>query len=132
MSEDKEKQGRRRAAVFLITAWVLGLHPWVPALLVAGFVAWVVLHKRLEGELGASLTRGWRRAWPPGAFVLIPLLLASAIVFWLWDVPIMAKVLPIALSLLGLSTVLLGTVRRSFARPERFAPASEAPQHVLD
>jgi hypothetical protein len=64
--------------------------------------------------------------------VLIPLLVASAMVFWMWDAPIMAKVSPVALSLLGLSTVLLGIVRRAFARPERFAPSSEAPQHVLD
>lgn len=126
------EQGRRRAAVLLIAAWVLALHPWVPALLVGGCVSWVVFHKRLEGDLGVSLARWWQRAWPPGTFVLIPLLVASTIVFWLSDVPIMAKVLPVVLSLLGLSTVLLGIVWRSFARPERFAPASESPQHVLD
>lgn len=126
------EQGRRRAAVLLIAAWVLALHPWVPALLVSGCVSWVVFHKRLEGDLGVSLARSWRRAWPPGTFVLIPLLVASTIVFWLSDVPIMAKVLPVALSLLGLSMVLLGIVSRSFAHPERFAPSSESPQHVLD
>ena len=114
------EQRRRRAAVLLIVAWVLRLHPWVPALLVGGFVSWVILHKRLEGDLGEALVRLWRRAWPPGTLVLIPLLFASTLVFGISDVPITAKVLPVALGLLGLSTILLGNAWTFFAHPERF------------
>lgn len=125
------EQDRRRAAVFLISAWILGLHPWVPALLVGGCVSWVILHGRLEGDRGASLARLWRRVWPPAMFLLVPLLLASTTVFWMWDAPTLAKVLPVALSLLGFSTVLLGIVRRAFVRPERLSP-SASPQHALD
>ena len=100
---------RRSAAVLLIVAWVLRVHPWVPALLVGGLVSWVLLHKRLEGGLGDALVRVWRRAWPPGALVLIPLLAGSTLVFWTSDVPITAKALPVALSMLGFVAVALGT-----------------------
>jgi len=118
---------RRRAAVLLILAWVLRLHPWVPALLVGGLVSWVILHKRLEGDLGEALARRWRRAWPPGTLVLIPLLFASTLVFWISDVPIMVKLLPVALSMLGLSTILLGNAWTFVAHPERFRMARKKP-----
>lgn len=121
------EQRRRRAAVLLILAWVLRLHPWVPALLVGGFVSWVILHKRLEGDLGVALVRLWRRAWPPGTLVLISLLFASTLMFWISDVPITAKVLPVALSMLGLATILLGNWWTLFAHPERFWRARKEP-----
>ncbi|MBI4636701.1 MAG: hypothetical protein HY727_10175 [Candidatus Rokubacteria bacterium] len=102
------EQRRHRAAVLLILASVLWLHRWVPALLVAALVSWVILHKRLEGDLGDALARLWRRAWPPGARVLVPLLSATTLAYWVSDVPITPKVLPIALNMLALSLILLG------------------------
>jgi len=113
-------QRRRAAAALLILSWVLWLHSWVPALLIGVFVSWVLLHTRLEGDLGETLVRAWRRAWPPGTLVLIPLLVGSALVFWISDVPITAKVLPVALALLGLSTILLGSTWTLFAHAQRF------------
>lgn len=120
-------QRRRAAAVLLILSWVLRLHPWVPALLVGMFVSWVLLHTRLEGDLGGALVRVWRRAWPPGTLVLIPLLVGSTLVFWTSDVPITAKVLPVALALLGLSTILLGSAWTLFAHAQRFWRARNEP-----
>ena len=110
------EQGRRRAAVLLILAWVLMLHPWVPALLVSAFVSWVILHKRLEGDFGHDLARWWRLAWPPGSLVLALLLVASIVVFWDSDVRPLAKVLPVALNILGLSMILFGGWSTLFRR----------------
>jgi hypothetical protein len=101
-------QRRRAAAVLLILSWVLRLHPWIPALLVGMFVSWVLLHTRLEGDLGGALVRVWRRAWPPGTVVLMLLLSGSTFVFWVSDVSITVKVLPVALGVCGLATILLG------------------------
>ena len=113
-------QRRRASAALLILSWVLWLHPWVPALFVGVLVSWVLLHTRLEGDLGGALVRVWRRAWPPGPLVLIPLLVGSTLAFWISDVPITAKVLPVALALLGLSTTLLGSAWTLFAHAQRF------------
>jgi hypothetical protein len=121
------ESGRRGAAVLLILAWVLWLHPWVLALLVGGFVSSVLLHKRLEGDLGRALVRIWQRAWPPGGPVLIPLLSASLLVFWTSDVPIAPRALPIALSILGLSTILLGVLWTPFGHAQRFWKARREP-----
>ena len=99
---------RRRAAVLLVLAWVLVLHQWVPALLLSAFVSWAILHKRLEGDFGHDLARRWRRAWPPGSLVLGLLLATTTLVVWDSDVRTLAKVLPVALSILGLSMILFG------------------------
>lgn len=99
---------RRRAAVLLILAWTLALHAWIPALLAIAFVSWVILHKRLEGDFGAALTRRWRRGWPPGRLVLMLLLLTSAALVWESEAPVLAKVLPVSLAILGLSMIVLG------------------------
>jgi hypothetical protein len=99
---------RRRAAVLLIAAWVLALHAWIPALLAIGFVSWVILHKRLEGDFGDALARRWRRGWPPGRPIVILLLAASTLVVWESDMRPLAKVLPVTLHILGLSMILLG------------------------
>ena len=108
-------QRRRAAAALLVVSWALWLHPWVPALLIGVFVSWVLLHTRLEGDLGGTLVRVWRRAWPPGTLALIPLLVGSTLAFWISDGPITAKVLPVALALLALSTILLGSAWTLFA-----------------
>lgn len=114
-------QRRRRATVLLIVASVLWWHRWVPALLVAGFVSWVILHKWLEGDLGEVLARGWRRAWPPRAVALIPLLLGGTLAYWVSDEPTTPKVLPIALNMLALSIISFGNWWTRLAHPERFS-----------
>lgn len=98
---------RRHAATLLLVTAVLWLHQWLPALLVAAWVSWLILHKRLEGGLGEALVRFWRRSWPPGPLALIPLLAANALAYWVYA-PMPGRVLPIALNLLGLSIVLFG------------------------
>jgi hypothetical protein len=111
---------RRRAAICLILAWALMLHQWVPAVLLAAFVAWAVLHTRVDG-------RRWRRAWPPPALPLIAALLASAFWFWRSEVTLTAKVLPLALALLGASIITLGHWWALFARRERLRTAAGEP-----
>lgn len=117
---------RRHAAVLLLVTAILWLHQWLPALLVAGWVSWLILHKRLEGDLGAALVRLWRRAWPPPALVLIPLLAANTLAYWMY-VPLTAKVLPAALSVLALSILLFGSWWTPLARPEGYWTARRAP-----
>ena len=98
----------RTASKLLIVTSVVWLHQWFPALVVAGFVLWVVLSKRLEGGLGRDVVRVWRRAWPPRTFVLLPVLLASTVAYGLAGVPVTAKVMPVALNVLALSILALG------------------------
>jgi hypothetical protein len=98
---------RRHAATLLLITSALWLHQWLPALLVAAWVSWLILHKRLEGGFGDALVRVWRRTWPPGALVLIPLLAANTLAYWAYA-PMPGKVMPIALNLLGLAIVVLG------------------------
>jgi hypothetical protein len=118
---------RRHAATLLLVTSVLWLHQWLPALLVAAWVCWLILHKRLEGGFGDTLVRVWRRTWPPGALVLIPLLTANALAYWAYA-PMPGNVMPIALNLLGLATVLFGgwwgTARSLGARLRR-APVAK-------
>ncbi len=49
---------RHRAGVLLIITLLLWLHQWLPALSVAAFLVWILLHNRLEGDFGAHLLRG--------------------------------------------------------------------------
>ncbi len=107
---------QRRAAALLLVTSVLWLHEWLAALLVIGWVAWLVLHQRLEGALGDTLVRLWRRAWPPGPVVLVLLLAANALLYWVYA-PIPAKIMPIALNVLGVSIVVFDIVWRQRARP---------------
>ena len=118
-------RGQRHAAALLLITSVLWLHEWLAALLVAGWVAWLVLHRKLEGDLGENIVRLWRRVWPPGPLVLMPLLAANAFLYWMYA-PVPGKIMPIALNLLGLSLVLGGWWAR-FARPGRLERASAAP-----
>jgi|SRR5688572_12840540 len=117
---------RRRAAVLLILAWALALHAWIPALLAIGFVSWVILHKRLEGDFGDAVVGRWRRGWPPGPLILILLLAASTLVVWESDVRTPAKVLPVTLHILGLSMILLG----GWSTPVRWMMAVPAKRTV--
>jgi hypothetical protein len=111
-----DRQRRRSAAVLFIVTAVIWLHEWVPALFVAAFVLWVIVHHRLEGNLGEVLLRRWRRAWPPKTLVLVPLLLAGTLVYWLSNVPTTAKVLPITLNVIALSLVVLGGWAHDFLK----------------
>jgi hypothetical protein len=99
---------RHRAAVLLVLAWTLALHAWIPALLAIAFVSWVILHRRLEGEFGDALTRRWRRGWPPGRLGLILLLVTSALLLWGSEARLLARVLPVSLTILGVSMIVLG------------------------
>jgi hypothetical protein len=110
---------RQRAAVLLIVAAVLWWHRWIPALLVAGFVSWVILHRRLEGDLGEALGRVWRRAWPPGTAVLVLLLSSGTLAYWFSDELITPKVLPIALNMFALSLISFGNWWTLFAHSRR-------------
>ena len=118
---------RRLAGVLLLVTTILWLHQWLPAILVAGWVAWLILHKRLEGDLGATLARLWRRAWPPPAVVLVPLLAANALAYWVY-VPDMAWVVPVALNVLGLSVLLFGNWWSLRIGPERSRTTRTAPE----
>ena len=120
-------QGRRAAGVLLAFAWVFWFHRWVPALLVAAFVVWVILHNRLEAGLGEVLTRQWRRAWPPGRLVLIALLLASTLAFVLDDAPATVKILPVGLDVLALSMILFGSWGTRVALPRWLGGAGRSP-----
>jgi hypothetical protein len=101
------RQRRHVAAVLLIVTFVLWLHEWFPALVVAAFVLWALVHNRLEGDLGDVLRRWWRRAWPPKTLLLVPLLLAGTLGYWLSNVPTRVKILPVALNVIALSLVVL-------------------------
>jgi hypothetical protein len=95
---------RQTAAVLVALAWAFWLPYWGPLVLVLALVGWVILHKRLEANLGEAL----RRAWPPSRLVLIVLLLSSAPAFVLGQAPITARIVPIGLEVLALSVILFG------------------------
>jgi hypothetical protein len=79
----------------------------MPAVAVVALIVWVSLHTRLEAGLGDVLLHRWRRAWRPG-LLPIALLSASLLVFALTDARGEAKVLPLALGAVALSTILFG------------------------
>ena len=107
---------RHRAGVLLIITLLLWLYQWLPALSVAAFLVWIVVHNRLEGDLGAHLLRGWRRVWPPAVIVVVPLLVVGIFTSWMSGFPIDRTILPIGLNLLGLSMIVWGEWRRPFGR----------------
>lgn len=111
----ESRSARRLAGVFVILGAVFWWHAWVPALLVAAFVTWIVFHKRLEGPQGDGFRRVRQRLWPPASFVLIVLIVAGTAVYSVSNHAIEPKMLPIALNLLALLTVVFGTsyTRRS-------------------
>lgn len=114
MTRDASCRGRRRAGVLLIITSVLWLHQWFPALMVVGFVVWLLIHRRLEGDLGDRLLGLWQRRWPLPAVVLVPLLIAGALAYAIADQPLRTKLVPIGLNLLGLSMVVFGNWWRRF------------------
>ena len=102
------RAARRRAAVFVIFAAVLWWLEWMPALLVLAFVAWLIVHKRFEGEYGDDLRRVRQRLWPPASVVLIALIVAGTAVYGMSNRTLDAKMLPIALNVIALFTLILG------------------------
>jgi hypothetical protein len=112
------EQRQRRAAVLVILAACLWWGEWLPAMIVAAFALWVILHKRFEGDSGEVLFRQWRRVWPPATLVLIPLILAGMLGFWVSPRPLAIKVMPIGLNLLALSMIFFGNWWRLFAHLE--------------
>ena len=124
---------RRLAATLLLVTSVLWLHEWLSLLLVVAWVAWMILHTRLEGEFGEAALRLWRRAWPPHTLLLIPLLAANAFLYAVYA-PVPGKILPIALNVLGLSVVLGGAAGALFVRPgplQRVAPTAGTPREPV-
>ena len=120
LSSERSSQSypqRRGAAVLFVLAWVFWLIRWGPAFLVVTFVAWLILHHRIEAGLGDVLRRRWRRAWPPKLPLLIALLVASTLTFVLYDAPTTAKVLPVGLDVLALSMALFGQWWTRFMPP---------------
>ena len=99
---------RRRAAVFVIFAAVLWWLEWMPALLVVAFVAWLIVHKRFDGEYADDLRRARQRFWPPASIVLIALIVAGTAVYYASYRALAAKMLPIALNVVALVTLILG------------------------
>ena len=110
---------RRGAGILLVFAWAFWLHRWVPALLVAGFVVWVLLHHRLEAAPGEAILRRWRRVWPPGPVVSSALLSATLVAFALSGAPATAKILPVGLGILALSMTAFGAWWRLVTLPRR-------------
>ena len=125
----KPDRRHRHAATLLLVTSVLWLHEWLAALLVAGWVAWLILHRRLEGDLGETLVRLWCRIWPPSPAVLVPLLAANAVLYWVYA-PIPGKFMPFALNLLGLLMVLFGGWWTRLARPVWLQQVPVAPARV--
>jgi hypothetical protein len=89
---------RQGAAVLVILAAVLWWHRWVPALIVVAFVAWVLLHERLEDVRGEGLRRAWRRAWPPATLVLVVLIAGGTALYAASSQALEAKIMPLALN----------------------------------
>jgi hypothetical protein len=125
----KSDRRHRPAATLLLITSVLWLHEWLAALLVAGWVAWLILHRRLEGGLGETFVRVWRRLWPPSPLALVPLLAANAVLYWVYA-PIPGKFMPLALNLLGLAMVLFGGWWTWLARPVGLQRAPVSPAGV--
>lgn len=101
---DRADARRRGATVLIVLAWTAWLHYWVPAAMLLGLVAWLVLHRQ-----GDVVRRGWQAAWPPGARAIAALLGAGMLTFLAYDAPPVTKVLPIGLHVLALSVLLFGT-----------------------
>jgi len=114
---------RRRAAVCVIFAAVLWWLEWMPALLVLAFVAWLIVHTRFEGEYGDDLRRARQRLWPPASIVLIALIVAGTAVYGMSNRAPIAKMLPIALNVIALFTLILGIRWPVVASRERSAVA---------
>ena len=116
--------------MLLLATSLVWLHQSVPALFLAAFVLWVLFHERLEGDLGKSLLRRWRRVWPPRTLVLVPLLLSETLAFSMADAPVTAKVVPVALNLLALSILSFGNWWRLLQRLELSGWARSEPSNV--
>ena len=108
MMKLEPRVARRRATVLIIFAAVLWWLPWMPALLVLAFVAWLIVHKRFEDEYGDDLRRARQRFWPPASLVLIALIVAGTAAYGVSHRALEAKMLPIALNVVALFTLLLG------------------------
>lgn len=124
-------QRNHRASVLLLVAAALWWHRWIPALLMAAVAAWVVFHRRLEGDLGGDLGRRWRGAWPPHTLALVPLLLAATLAYSVANEPITPKVLPIGLNVVALSIIVFGDWWLRFAHPRRVRTAAGQSRTVL-
>ena len=118
------RAARRRAAVFVIFAAVLWWLEWMPALLVLAFVAWLIVHTRFEGEYRDDIRRIRQRHWPPASVVLVAAIVAGTAVYGVSSRALDAKLLPIALNVVALFTLVLGIRWPIVASRERSAVPS--------
>src|SRR2546425_421798 len=126
MMKLEPRAARRRAAMFVIFAAVLWWLEWMPALLVLAFVAWLIVHKRLEAAYGDDLRRVRQRFWPPASIVLIALIVAGTAAYGVSSRALEAKMLPIALNVVALFTLLLGIRWPLVVSRERAAVSSRS------
>ncbi|MBI1848218.1 MAG: hypothetical protein HYR86_14770 [Candidatus Rokubacteria bacterium] len=102
---------RQRATILGIVAALVWFAEWVPAIVVAVFVTWALLHTRMGGSRGETSLRRVRRVWPPAQVILVPLLLIGAWGVWASPRSVEAKVVPGVLGIAALA-VLVSPARR--------------------
>ena len=100
------------AGILVILAAAFWWHAWMPAVAVLAFVGWVLMHRRYQGVRREAFMGLRRRIWPAPRPVLIALIIASTAVYLTATVAIEARVLPIALNLVALGLIVLGSWRR--------------------
>ena len=100
------------AAVLVILAAAFWWHEWMPAVIVVAFVAWALLHRRYQGVRRDDFMRFRRRVWPPAPLVLVALIVAGTAVYVTSTVSVEARVLPIALNVVAVGMIVLGSWRR--------------------
>ena len=100
------------AGILVILAAVFWWHAWMPAVAVLAFLGWVLVHRRYQGARREAFMSFRRRIWPAPRLVLIALIIASTAVYLTATVAIEARVLPIALNLVAMGLIVLGSWRR--------------------
>jgi len=100
------------AGILVILAAAFWWHAWMPAVAVLAFVGWVLIHRRYQGVRREAFMRFRRRIWPAPRLVLIALIIASLAVYLTATVAVEARVLPIALNLVAMGLIVLGSWRR--------------------
>ena len=101
-----------RAAVLVIVAAAFWWHEWMPAVAVAVFVGWALLHRRYQGARRDGFMRFRGRVWPPAPLILVALIVAGTAVYVTSTISVEAKALPIALNVLAAGMIVLDGWRR--------------------
>ena len=96
----------------MIVAAAFWWHAWMPAVAVAAFVGWALLHTRYQGARREKFMRFRRRVWPPPPLVLFALIVAGITIYVISSDSVEAKAMPIALNLVAAGAVILGKWRQ--------------------